>query len=94
METEFLSNIPEPLVIALQDQFPGLLAVDLEGTDVFLLMGDEKGEPSHAVRYQASEEFLLAVRVGRSGLDNLLMLVGEGGLQLSLLAPEDDGDED
>jgi hypothetical protein len=77
-------------MIALKQQFPRLLAGDIDGDDVFLLMADKKGRPHHAVYYIASPNFKTAVRVADSGLDNLLMLCGQDGFKLQLLPPEDD----
>jgi hypothetical protein len=83
-------SIPSPIMVALKKQFPRLLAGDIEGEDVYLLMADDKGEPFEGVRYIASPEFLTAVRVYDSGIDNFLMLVGKpGGFKMPLLAPED-----
>ena len=74
----------------LRKQFPRLLAGNIEGDDVYLLMMDDKGQPHEAVRYVASPEFMTAVRVCDSGLDNLDMLCGEKGFKFTLLAPRDD----
>jgi hypothetical protein len=50
-------------------------------------MANKKGRPHHAVRYVASPSFMTAVRVADSGLDNLEMLCGQTGFEVTLLAP-------
>jgi hypothetical protein len=82
--------LPEVLVRVLQEQFPQLLAADLDGKDVVLLMPDEKGELV-AFHYIATDDFLMAVRVAESSLDNLATLCcGEGDFDMRLLPPEPD----
>src|SRR5262245_52001817 len=78
--------IPEPILMALRDKFPQLIAGAIEGDSVYLLMADKNGCPKrHAERYVASADFMTAVHVWDSGPDNLAMLCGEKGLQLTLL---------
>jgi hypothetical protein len=60
---------------------------DIDGKDVYLLMGDKRGQPHHAVHYIADANFLTAIRVAESGLDNLAMLCGDGGFKMNLLVP-------
>jgi hypothetical protein len=86
--------IPDPILRALRDQFPRLLAGDIDGDQVVLLMADEKGQPDHAVLYIAGPKFLTAVRVADSGTANLDLLCGEGGFELDLLAPNGRTDND
>jgi hypothetical protein len=79
---------------ALKEAFPRLLAGDIDGDDVYLLMADESGRPGDAVHYIASPDFQTAVRVADSGLENLLMLCGEDGFRLRLLpSPAIDGED-
>jgi hypothetical protein len=80
--------IPEPLILALREQFPRLIQGEIEGDDVYLLMADDKGRPAEAVHYVAGAEFMTAVRVCDSGLGNLKMLCGEAGFPMSLHPPE------
>jgi hypothetical protein len=87
-------HIPAPLMNVLREQFPQLIHGVLEGEDVFLVMADKKGRPREAVHYRASAEFMTAVRVAESGVDNLLMLIGRSGFKMTLLAPEIDSDKD
>jgi hypothetical protein len=81
-------SIPEPIILALREQFfPKLLAGEMEGDDVYLLMADKKGRPDHAVHYIASDDFKTAVRVADSGAGNLLMLCERGGFRVTLVPP-------
>ena len=70
--------VPVLLVNMLRERFPRLLQADLDGEDVYLLMGDKKGRPHHAIRFVADDNFMTAVRVAESVLDNLAMLWGDG----------------
>jgi hypothetical protein len=78
--------IPAPIMCAMQDQFPQLIHGMIEGEDVFLLFADR---PDAVIRYRASAEFMTAVRVAESGVENFWTLVGPGGFKMMLLAPED-----
>src|SRR5262249_9011551 len=73
--------VPAPIMSMLRRQFPRLVHGVIEGDDVFLAMTDRKGR-LEAVRYRASAEFLTAVRVADSGLDNHLTLCGKGGFKI------------
>jgi len=81
-------DIPEPIMNMLRKHFPRLLAGEISGKDVLLIMGDEKGRPRRGVHYIASEEFLTAIRVFDSGWKNFLTLVEGGGYQMTLLPPD------
>jgi hypothetical protein len=78
--------LPEVILHMLREQFPRLLTADIDGKDVYLLMGDKRGRPKHAIHYIADHNFAIAVRVAESGPDNLAMLCGDG-FQMKLLAP-------
>jgi hypothetical protein len=60
---------------------------EIEGEDVYLLMADAKGRSHHAVHYVASPDFMKAVRVCDSGIENFDRLCGEEGFELTLLSP-------
>jgi hypothetical protein len=79
--------IPAPIVCALQDQLPQLIFGMIEGEDVFLLFADR---PNEVVRYRASAEFMTAVRVAESGVENFRTLIGPNGFKINLLVPEED----
>jgi hypothetical protein len=83
-------EIPEPLILALREQFPRLITGNMEGDNVYLLMADDKGQPGHAVHYVAGPEFMTAVRVYDSGLANLEMLA-KTGFAMSLHPPAREG---
>lgn len=81
--------IPAPLVSILRKRFPRLVGGVIENDDVYLCVPDRRGRPE-AWRYRASPEFMTAVRVAESGLDNLLTLIGPDGFKLTLEVPEED----
>jgi len=83
--------VPAPIVNMLRNRFPRIIGAVIEGDDdVYLLMPDRKGRELEALRYRASAEFMTAVRVADSGLDNLLMLVRSNGFSMTLLPPSED----
>ena len=82
-------TIPEPIINALRRQFPRLLTGEIEGDDVYLLMVDAKGTPRQAIHYIAGADFMTAMRVCDSGIDNFVTLCGEEGFHLTLLSPRD-----
>ena len=47
-------------------------------------MADAKGRSHHAVHYVASPDFMKAVRVCDSGIENFDRLCGEEGFELTL----------
>jgi len=58
-----------------------------EGEDIYLLMADAKGRSRHAVHYVASHDFMKAMRVCDTGIENFDRLWGEKGFELTLLSP-------
>jgi hypothetical protein len=79
--------IPEPIMDTLREEFPKLLAGDLEGEDVYLLLADDKGEPGEAVHFVAGADFMRAVEAYDRGIESLEKLGGEPGFQITLLPP-------
>jgi len=75
--------IPAPIVNMLRSRFPRIIGGVIEG-DVYLLMD----RPREAIRYRASAEFMTAVPVAESGIDNFMTLCGPKGFQMELLVPE------
>jgi len=87
--------IPEPIMNALWRQHPDAVQGYIEGDNVYLIMADAKGRPDEVVRYIASPDFMRAVRVYDSGIENFRRLCGEEGVSLTLLAPDqaEEGEE-
>jgi hypothetical protein len=83
--------VPAPILNMLRKKFPRLIGAVIEnGDDVYLLIADKKGRLRESVHYVADDDFLTAVRVAESGLDNLLMLIGPNGLRVTLHPPQDE----
>jgi hypothetical protein len=80
-------SIPIPIMNVLRRHFPRLMHGVIEGDNVYLVMTNKVGQHHEAIHYRASPEFMTAVRVAESGVDNLKMLFGEAGFQMGLLVP-------
>ena len=73
--------IPTPILAMLKDQFPMLVAGNIDDNkNVYLLMQD-----NIAWHYIAGDDFMQAVRVAESGSKNLLFYIGNDKLDLTLL---------